>query len=121
LHHGEGALIPTYCNNPVVRLSRAASEAADKKRMREAGMRLAQGYLKRQFAVHEPRRGRPPRVDGAVFAKGAPGGNKHTIAAERWESSGCVPVFERTQDYRKSRRRRTAAIFGRNHDLDVVT
>jgi len=38
-------MVPTYCNNTVVRLPAAASDAADKKRMREAGMRLAQSYL----------------------------------------------------------------------------
>src|SRR5262249_40293908 len=64
---------------------------------------------------------RQPHVDGAVFAKGAPGGNKHTVAARRWDYSGCVPVAERMQDSRKPRRRRTAAIFGKNHDLGVVT
>jgi len=41
----DGALIPTYCNNTVVRVPPAASEAADKKMMREIGMRLAKGYL----------------------------------------------------------------------------
>jgi len=60
-------------------------------------------------------------ADGAVFAKGAPGGNKHTVAAGRWENCGCVPVAERMQGSRKPLRRRTAAIFGKNHDLGVVT
>jgi nitrite reductase/ring-hydroxylating ferredoxin subunit len=40
-----GGLIPTYCNNTVMRLPPAASEAADKKMMRDAGMRLAKSYL----------------------------------------------------------------------------
>jgi nitrite reductase/ring-hydroxylating ferredoxin subunit len=41
----EGAAIPTYCNNTVTRLPPAATEAADKKMMREAGMRLAKSYI----------------------------------------------------------------------------
>ena len=40
-----GTLIPTYCNNTVVRMPPAANDAADKKMMREIGMRLATGYL----------------------------------------------------------------------------
>jgi nitrite reductase/ring-hydroxylating ferredoxin subunit len=40
-----GALIPTYCNNTVLHLPEAASSAADKKQMREAGRRLAHSYL----------------------------------------------------------------------------
>lgn len=42
----EGVAIPTYCNNTVVQMPPAASEAADKNMMREAGMRLARSYLK---------------------------------------------------------------------------
>ncbi|MBV8935673.1 MAG: hypothetical protein JO095_07705, partial [Alphaproteobacteria bacterium] len=41
----EGVVIPTYCNNTVIRMPVPASEAADKKMMREAGMRLAKDYL----------------------------------------------------------------------------
>jgi len=41
----EGAVIPTYCNNTVVRMPPAPNETADKKRMREAGLKLAKGYL----------------------------------------------------------------------------
>ena len=40
-----GAVTATYCNNTVVRLPAGATEAADKKMMRETGMRLAKGYL----------------------------------------------------------------------------
>ena len=40
-----GNVVPTYCNNTVVRLPAAASEDADKKMMREAGMKLAKSYL----------------------------------------------------------------------------
>ena len=42
----DGAVIPTYCNNTVMRMPPEASEAADKKMMRDAGMRLAKDYLK---------------------------------------------------------------------------
>ena len=41
-----GGLIPTYCNNTVVRLPEAENEATDKAIMRQTGLRLAQGYLK---------------------------------------------------------------------------
>jgi nitrite reductase/ring-hydroxylating ferredoxin subunit len=46
LSRDEGAVIPTYCNNTVVRRPAPADAAADKKMMRELGMRLAKGYLK---------------------------------------------------------------------------
>ncbi|MGH7056206.1 MAG: Rieske 2Fe-2S domain-containing protein [Stellaceae bacterium] len=41
-----GGIIPTYCNNTVVHLPPAATKAADKQMMREAGRRLAASYLK---------------------------------------------------------------------------
>lgn len=41
-----GAVIPTYCNNTVVRQPPPPDEAADRKMMRELGMRLAKGYLR---------------------------------------------------------------------------
>ena len=37
--------VPTYCNNTVVRIPPAATEAADKKLMRETGRRLARSYI----------------------------------------------------------------------------
>ena len=40
-----GSVIPTYCNNTVVRLPPAADQAMDKQLMRETGRRLAEGYL----------------------------------------------------------------------------
>ena len=40
-----GAVIPTYCNNTVVRLSPTVDQAMDKRLMRETGRRLADGYL----------------------------------------------------------------------------
>src|SRR5271154_4876686 len=40
-----GAVIPTYCNNTVVRLPPAADQAMDKQLMRKTGRQLAEGYL----------------------------------------------------------------------------
>jgi len=40
-----GAVIPTFCNNTVMHMPPAATEALDKKMMRDAGMRLAKNYL----------------------------------------------------------------------------
>ena len=42
----EGAVTPTYCNNTVMHMPAAANEMADKKMMREAGLKLARAYLK---------------------------------------------------------------------------
>jgi hypothetical protein len=42
----DGAMIPTYSNDTVVRLPPAADAAMDKQIMRETGRRLAEGYLK---------------------------------------------------------------------------
>ena len=42
----EGTVTPTYCNNTVVCIPAAATETADKKMMREAGLKLAKSYLK---------------------------------------------------------------------------
>jgi hypothetical protein len=38
-------VIPTYCNNTVVRIPPAKTAELDKKLMRETGRRLAQGYI----------------------------------------------------------------------------
>jgi phenylpropionate dioxygenase-like ring-hydroxylating dioxygenase large terminal subunit len=47
MRRDDGAVIATYCNNTVLHMPPAAAgEAADKKMMREAGMRLAKAYLK---------------------------------------------------------------------------
>jgi hypothetical protein len=40
-----GTVIPTYCNDTIVRVPPAANEAADRQLMREIGRRLAQSYL----------------------------------------------------------------------------
>ena len=45
LNRAGGGLIPTYCNNTVMRMPPAASAAMDKKSMRAAGLRLAKSYL----------------------------------------------------------------------------
>ena len=41
----EDAVIPTYCNDTVVRIPPAKTPELDKKLMRETGRRLAQGYI----------------------------------------------------------------------------
>jgi hypothetical protein len=56
-----------------------------------------------------------------VPAKGAPGGDEHTIAVRRWDECRCVAIAERMQGCTKSRCRRASAIFGKNHDIGVVT
>ena len=40
-----GAVIPTFCNNTVIHMPPAATEAKDKKMMRDAGLRLAKSYF----------------------------------------------------------------------------
>ena len=40
-----GGVIPTYCNNTVVRIPPAKTEELDKKLLRETGRRLAEGYI----------------------------------------------------------------------------
>jgi len=46
LSRDEGAVIPTYCNDTVVRIPPAETPALDKQLMRETGRQLAEGYLK---------------------------------------------------------------------------
>ena len=41
-----GGVIPTYCNDTVVRVPLAATSELDKKLLRETGRRLAEGYIK---------------------------------------------------------------------------
>jgi hypothetical protein len=41
-----GVVVPTYCNDTVVRMPPDADSAVDRQRIREAGRRLADGYLK---------------------------------------------------------------------------
>ena len=43
---GNGAPIPTYCNNTVLHVPSAATPEMDKQLMRETGRRLAETYLK---------------------------------------------------------------------------
>jgi nitrite reductase/ring-hydroxylating ferredoxin subunit len=43
---GNGAVIPTYCNNTVMRIPPPASEAMDKELMRATGRRLVESYLR---------------------------------------------------------------------------
>ncbi len=46
LSRNAGAVIPTYCNDTIVRVPHAADMATDRQLMREAGRRLAEDYLK---------------------------------------------------------------------------
>ena len=46
LSRDEDAVIPTYCNDTVVRIAPAETPALDKQLMRETGRQLAEGYLK---------------------------------------------------------------------------
>ena len=45
IFRGNGAVIPTYCNNTVMHLPAAETAALDRQLMRETGRRLAQSYL----------------------------------------------------------------------------
>jgi len=40
-----GGVIPTYCNDTVVRVPSAATPELDRQLLRETGRRLAQGYI----------------------------------------------------------------------------
>jgi hypothetical protein len=46
LCHQDGMVIPTYCNDTVMRMAPDRDPAMDRQRMRETGRRLADGYLK---------------------------------------------------------------------------
>jgi phenylpropionate dioxygenase-like ring-hydroxylating dioxygenase large terminal subunit len=59
LHRNGDGVIPTYCNDTVVCVPPAASEAADKQLMRETGRKLAQSYLE------QPPLSTPPTLPAA--------------------------------------------------------
>jgi hypothetical protein len=46
LCHDAGVVIPTYCNNTVVRMPSDVDPTMDRQRMRDTGRRLADAYLK---------------------------------------------------------------------------
>ncbi len=46
LRREAGAIIPTYCNDTVVRVPAAETPAMDKQSLRDTGRRLAEAYLK---------------------------------------------------------------------------
>ena len=46
LFRNGAGVIPTYCNNTVMRMPAAETTELDKRLMRETGRRLAEGYLK---------------------------------------------------------------------------
>jgi len=56
-----------------------------------------------------------------VSGKGAPGGDEHTVAVGRWDKRRCVVIAEGMQGCTKPRCLRAPAIFGKNHDIGVVT
>ena len=76
----EGKVIPTYCNNTVVRMPAPGSESADKKMMREAGMRLAESYL-----------AEPPLLNGHPRASLAPE-TKRTRRPARGDPQPAAPA-----------------------------
>ena len=55
LSRDPGAVIPTYCNDTVVRAPEAYDLEMDRKMMRETGRRLAEAYFRE-----------PPMMKGAV-------------------------------------------------------
>jgi hypothetical protein len=46
LYRDAGVVIPTYCNDTVMRMPPDVDPAMDRRLMRETGRRLADGYLK---------------------------------------------------------------------------
>ena len=46
LYRDAGLVIPTYCNDTVMRMPPDVNPAMDRQRMRETGRRLAQHYIK---------------------------------------------------------------------------
>jgi len=60
-------------------------------------------------------------IDDTVFPKGPPGSDKHSAAAGRWDKCRCVSIAKRVQCGTKAECRRAPAIFGKNHDIGVVT
>jgi hypothetical protein len=46
LCHDAGVVIPTYCNDTVVRTPQDVDPTMDRQRMRDTGRRLADAYLK---------------------------------------------------------------------------
>jgi hypothetical protein len=46
LCHDAGVVIPTYCNNTVVRMPPDVDPTMDRQRMRDTGRRLADAYLR---------------------------------------------------------------------------
>ena len=46
LYRDAGAIIPTYCNDTVLRMPTGMDPAIDRQRMRETGRQLAESYLK---------------------------------------------------------------------------
>jgi hypothetical protein len=51
-----GMVIPTYCNDTVVRMASGGDPAMDRQRMRETGRRLADSYLRNPPLLTNARR-----------------------------------------------------------------
>jgi phenylpropionate dioxygenase-like ring-hydroxylating dioxygenase large terminal subunit len=60
LYRDAGVVIPTYCNDTVVRVLPDMDSAIDRQRMRETGRRLAEGYLRNPPLLTSARR--PPEL-----------------------------------------------------------
>jgi hypothetical protein len=59
-----GVVIPTYCNDTVVRMPLDVEPAMDRQRMREIGRRLADGYLKHPPLLASNPTSEPAASDG---------------------------------------------------------
>jgi hypothetical protein len=63
-----GVVIPTYCNDTVVRMPPDAEPAMDRQRMRETGRRLADAYLKDPPLLASDMSSEPAAGDGLSSA-----------------------------------------------------
>jgi hypothetical protein len=59
-----GVVIPTYCNDTVLRIPPDADPAMDRRRMRETGRRLADGYLRNPPLLTSNTTAEPAAADG---------------------------------------------------------
>jgi hypothetical protein len=65
-----GMVIPTYCNDTVLRMPREEKPAMDRQRMRETGRRLADGYLKDPPLLAQRAASRRTSGNGSAAEKG---------------------------------------------------
>jgi hypothetical protein len=64
LCHNAGAIVPTYCNDTIVRMPAAEAAVADRQLMRETGRRLAAAALSSLRFGHQERLQPVPRSPG---------------------------------------------------------